>query len=194
MAETRLELDPSERVAGGGETRAREAPVVEADGGRRKPCSSLSLMFSFSSCKLYGGGGASDVRRAFVIPSESCLSRGSSCVVRRGTRCAFMVNGFETDDAVGAAYDGPVFTGPDDERLNPRALGFSDEEAVGDDVVPLPFRMGNALSERVKGCLVSGDAAKSGEGGFGCRGSGSVPVSWGVGGDEYFDFADSRLE
>lgn len=183
-AAIRLELDPRKRDAGGGDTRVRETPAVEADAGRRKPCSSLSLMFSFSSCKLYGGGSTSGVRRLLDAPSESCRSRGSSGVVRRGIRCAFVLSGFERDDAVGAVYDGAVFTGPDDERLNPRVLGFSADETVVDDVVPPPFRMGNALSERVRGCLVSGDAWKSGEGGFGRVGSGSRPDSWGVGGDE----------
>lgn len=45
---------------------------------------------------------------------------------------------------VGTVYDGAVFTGPDDERLNPCALGFSADETAGDDdrVVQPPFHLG----------------------------------------------------
>ena len=54
-------------------------------------------------------------------------------------------------------------------------------------------RSGKALSERENEILETGELSKSGDGGLRGR-SGCRDASWGVGGEEWFDFEDEPLE
>ena len=106
--------------------------------------------------------------------------------------------GFESDEAVGAKYDGPTDDGPI-ESAEPEATRWNDRDgfsltAAVDEPIAVPVRTEYALSDRAREVLAKGDASKSGDGGLMARDGSGWRESLGVGGEEWLDLDEEPFD